>query len=327
MAKVCYNIGRVKNKTKIKKQMSLAEIRSKNLRWVNIVRPEKNNIDYLRNNYPFHPLNLEDCLVCGQRPKIENYPKYFFLVLLFPVYNRQTREIEPSEVDFFVGEDYLITVHDDKLMPFWNFYHQFKEEKVKNEIFSKGPGFLLYQILDKLFYYCYPMLDHISIDIRNIEKHIFGGSDKKMVSEILIIRRNITDFRKIMQAHKNTLKKLSVRIKEDSGGKNPQQTIYYNDLIELTKEIWDHLESFKESIEALQQTNESLISNRLNDIMKTFTTISVIIFILTLIASIFSINAGGTPLISHPLAFWFILAILFVTALVSWQLFKKKKYL
>lgn len=312
---------------KNEKQMSLAEIRSKNLRWVNIVRPEKKEIDFLKNNYPFHPLNLEDCLICGQRPKIEKYPKYFFLVLIFPVYNRQTREIEPSEIDFFVGEDYLITVHDDKLIPFRNFYRQCREEKTKEEIFSDGPGLLLYQILDKLLCYCYPMLDHLSIDVRNIEKQIFSGSDKKMVSEILIIRRNITDFRKIMQAHKNTLKKLATLIKDNGLPQNSRLTVFYNDLIELTKEIWDHLESFKESIEALQQTNESLISNRLNDIMKTFTTISVIIFILTLIASIFSINAKGTPLMTHAWSFWFILTVLFITALVSWQLFKKKRYL
>lgn len=307
--------------------MSLAEIRSKNLRWINIVHPERGEIDFLRNNFSFHPLDLEDCLICGQRPKIEKHPKYFFLVLLFPVYNRQTREIEPSEIDFFVGEDYFITVHDDKLVPFKEFFDQCREEKAKTEIFSQGPGLLLYHILNKLLCYCYPMLDHMSIDIRNLEKQIFAGLEKKIVSEILIIRRNITDFRKIMQAHKNTLKKLASAVRDNGLSQNPRLIVYYNDLIELSKEIWDHLESFKESIEALHETNESLISNRLNDIMKTFTSISVVIFILTLIAGIFSIGAADTPLIHWRWAFWFILAILLVAALVVWQFFKKKKYL
>jgi magnesium transporter len=308
--------------------MGLAEIKGKNLRWINIIKAEKSEIEFLRNNFPFHPLDLEDCLISGQRPKIQKYPKYFFLVLLFPVYNRQTREIEPSEIDFFIGEDYFITLHDDKLVPLREIFEQCRsEEKVKNEILSEGSVFLLYQILNKLLCYCYPMLDHLSIDIRTIEKELFGSSEIKMVSEILVIRRNITDFRQIMQAHKNTLKKLSLVIKENSFAGNSKLVVYYNDLIELSKEIWDHLESFKESIEALQQTNESLISNRLNNIMKTFTTISVIIFLLTLIASIFAINAPGTPFLQFRWSFWIILTILILTTLVSWQFFKKKKFL
>jgi len=308
--------------------MSLAEIRSKNLRWINIVRPGQGEIDFLRNNFPFHPLDLEDCLICGQRPKIQKYPRYIFLVLLFPVYNRQTREIEPSEIDFFVGEDYFITLHDDKLKPLKEILKQCQtEEKAKNEIFSQGSSFLLYYLINKLLCYCYPMLDHLSIDVHAIEKQIFSGSEKKMVSEILIIRRNITDFRQIMQAHKNTLKKLSEVMKQNGFSENQKLAIYYVDLIELTKEIWDHLESFKESIEALQQTNESLISNRLNDIMKTFTTISVIIFIMTLVAGIFSINARGTPFMHQGWSFWFILAIIMLVAVMAWQFFKKKKFL
>ncbi|MFA5070014.1 MAG: magnesium transporter CorA family protein [Patescibacteria group bacterium] len=308
--------------------MSLAEIRTKNLRWINIVNPEKGEIDFLRNNFPFHPLDLEDCLIYGQRPKIEKYPKYIFLVLLFPVYNRKTREIEPSEIDFFIGEDYFVTVHNNNLAPLRGLFQSCQtEEKVKYEILSEGSVFLLYQILDKLLCYCYPMLDHVSLDIRSIEREIFSGSEKKMVSEILIIRRNITDFRQIMQAHKNTLKKLSIIIKDTGFSRNQKMSIYYNDLIELSKEIWDHLESFKESIEALHETNESLISNRLNDIMKTFTSISVIIFILTLIASIFAINAKDTPFLHFRWGFWIILVVLLFATLVSWQFFKKKKFL
>lgn len=308
--------------------MSLAEIKSKNLRWINLVEPKKGEIDFLRNNFPFHPLDLEDCLVSGQRPRIEKYPNYIFLVLLFPVYNRKTREIEPSEIDFFVGQDYLITLHDNKLNPLSEiFEHCQSENKARNKYMTAGPAHLLYEILNKLLCYCYPMLDHLSIDIRTIEKQIFSGSEKKMVSEILIIRRNITDFRKIMQAHKNTLKKLTHVIKENGFSSSPRIIVYYNDLIELTKEIWDHLESFKESIEALQQTNESLISNRLNDIMKTFTTMSVIIFSMTLVSTTFSIKAKNTPIVNWPWAFWLILGILCVVALTMWQLFKKKRLL
>lgn len=308
--------------------MSLAEIKNNSFRWINIIDAKKGEIDFLRHNFPFHPLDLEDVLISGQRPRIEKHEDHFFLVLIFPVYNRQTREIEPSEIDFFVGRDYLVTLHDSKLPPINEICHACQNNKTEKERMMKnGPAFLLYEILNKLLCYCYPMLDHISLDIRTIEKQIFAGFERKMLSELLITRRNITDYRKIMQAHKNTLKKLSSVLREKVVIIKPHFLVYFNDLIELSKEIWDHLESFKEAIEALQETNESLISNRLNDIMKTFTTMSVIIFVMTLVATIFGIGAEGTPLLQWKWSFWIIILLLMLVAGLMWQFFKKKKYL
>lgn len=308
--------------------MSLAEIKTNGFRWINIIDADRGEIDFLRHNFPFHPLDLEDTLISGQRPRIEKHEDHFFLVLIFPVYNRQTREIEPSEIDFFVSKDYLVTLHDSKLPPINEICLACQnKEAEKEKLMKNGPAFLLYQILNKLLCYCYPMLDHISLDIRTIEKQIFAGFERKMLSELLITRRNITDYRKIMQAHKNTLKKLANLLRENKAIIQPRLLVYFNDLIELSKEIWDHLESFKEAIEALQQTNESLISNRLNDIMKTFTTMSVIIFAMTLVATIFGIGAGGTPFLALKWSFWLIILILAMIAGLMWQFFKKKKYL
>ncbi|MDZ7798129.1 MAG: magnesium transporter CorA family protein [Patescibacteria group bacterium] len=308
--------------------MSLAELKKNNLRWVNISEATKGEIDFLRNNFNFHPLDLEDCLVSGQRPKIEKYEDYIFLVLIFPVYNRETREIEPSEINFFIGHNLIITIHDTKLPPVNELYEKCQtDDEDSQRLLSHGSSYLLYEMLDKLLSYCYPMLDHISIDIRTIEKQIFAGYERKNLSELLITRRNITDFRKIMQAHKNTLKKLAAVIKDRNFSTSSKIKIYYNDLIELSKEIWDHLGGFKEAIETLQDTNESLISNRLNDIMKTFTTMSVVIFVMTLVATLFGIGAPGTPFLNLPWAFWLILMLLIVVAMGMWQYFKKRKYL
>ncbi len=308
--------------------MSLAEIKANGLRWINIIDASKGEIDFLRNNFKFHPLDLEDCLTSGQRPKIEKYEDYIFLVLIFPVYNHKTREIEPSEIDFFISQDYIVTVHDSNLPPINEICSACQNDKIKKEKYLKqGSAYLLYEILNKLLCYCYPMLDHMSIDIHTIEKQIFAGYERKMLSELLITRRNITDYRKIMQAHKNTLKKLSNVLRNHTIEIKPRMIIYFNDLIELSKEIWDHLETFKESIEALQQTNESLISNRLNDIMKTFTTLSVIIFAMTLVATTFGIGAEDTPLVNMKLSFWIIVFLLMAVAGTMWQFFKKKKFL
>ena len=136
---------------------------------------------------------------------------------------------------------------------------------------NNSSQYILYNILNKLYQYCFPILDHVSIDILNSKKQIFMGKEKEMLEKILVIRRNITDMRKIMQSHKITLDKfLKNNIKI-----NKQYLEYYDHLIDDTKEIWDQLEAYKESIEALQDANESLISYKLNKVMKILTVISV----------------------------------------------------
>lgn len=303
--------------------MNIRTINLNGLRWINIVKPTNEEIEFLRKEFKFHPLDLKDCLSPAQRPKIDKYTDYIFLVLLFPIFNRKTREIRPSEVDFFIGPDYLITVHDDVLPPIVDLFElcSMNEEARKKHLTDVHR--LLYTLLNSLLLYCYPMMDHVSIDISNIEKKIFAGLEKDMVKEILIIRRNITNFRKIMQSHKNVLKKLTESRDETVFHINGLM-IYFQQLIEDTKDIWDTLQGFKETIEALQQTNESLISFRINDIIKTLTIISVMALPVNLVVFLFSAGANDTPLIHLAQGFWILTGLSATAGLILYFIAYKK---
>jgi len=313
--------------------MPIEEIKTKNLRWINVTDVNDTTcpeIKYLKTNFNFHPLNLKDCVIDGQRPKIDDHRNHFFMVLLYPIYNRKTREIESAEIDIFVCKNYIITVHNNKLLPMVRLFNHLKKNKYKkekDEYLSNNVTLVLHDFLNKLICHCFPMLDHISMDIHNIEKEIFKDREAQMVKEILITRRNIVSFRKIMQAHKNILKKLEKSNQAIQLFDSEKAQFYFNNLIEKSKEIWDTLDSAKESIEALYGTSESLISHRLNEIMRTFTSISVIIFVLTLIATLFSINAMHTPFIKQPNAFWIILFIELIVGFIIFYYFRKRKWL
>lgn len=308
--------------------MNIQEVKTNGLRWVNIVNPTSEEIEYLRDKYKFHPLDLEDCLTITQRPKIDKYEKYHFMVLLFPIYNKKTREIIPEEVHFFVSKDYLITLHNNALPPLADFFQLCQSSsEIRKKHFEGTAEKLLYHILNKLLMYIYPILDHLSMDIDNIEKGIFAGDEKKMVKEILIIRRNITNLRKIMQAHKKTIQNLSEGLIESDLFLIQKAEPYYDDLVDHTKEIWDALGGYKEAIEALQETNESLISNKINEIMKTLTVISVTMLPITLVASIFGMNTNHMPLKENPLGFWVIIGInaMIISTLIF--LLKRKQWI
>lgn len=297
-----------------------------NFQWIDIKNPDEKDIESLRQQYNFHPLDLADCLTTSHRSKIDVYDDYIFMVFIFPLYNRETREIESTEINFFISKKYIITIHREGLEEFNKITKLFKlSPSLKDDYLDKSPERLLYEILNKLLHYVIPMVDHLNDDCDGIEKLIFSGKEKKMISEILIIRRNITDFRKIMQVHKNVIKKAITNLKANDLFVMKKTDIYFESLVDLAKEIWETLENLKERIEALQQTNESQISFRLSDIMKILTIISVITFPITVLAATFGMNTvTSMPFVNSPYDFWYVIGIMSCMVILMLVIFRKK---
>ena len=310
----------------MKSDKKFKEIKTPAVRWLHFNKPKSADLDYLRNNFKFHPLDLEDCLSPTQRSKLDEYPEYLFMILTFPYYFRPEKEIRGSEVDFFIGPDYLISVSDGNLPPLNHFFEQCQlNEAFREKYLGEGPTQLLYALVNKLQHYCYPMLTHIDEDIESIEKIIFSGYEKKMVKKILEVKRNIVSFRRNLQAHKNVIHKLMS--KKDKFFIPNAIGAYFANILEQTKDLWDILENLKEDIEALHSTNESLISFRLNDIMKILMIISVILLPINMLASIFGMNTPIMPIVNHPDGFWIILGIMAVLIVGAVMIIKKKKWM
>ncbi|HLD27663.1 MAG TPA: magnesium/cobalt transporter CorA [Patescibacteria group bacterium] len=304
----------------------LSEIKTNHVRWLNLSRNTAKEIDYLRENFKFHPLDLDDCLSPAQRPKLDEYDDYLFLILTFPYYDHGRKEIRSSELDFFIGQDYLVTVTDGQLEPFNKFFEQCRiNDAFRDKYLNGNPVALLSEILTKLQAYLFPMLDHINLDIEDIEKVIFAGYEKKMVKEILLVKRNIINFRKITQTHQNVIKKL---IRKERKFFIPDEIgLHLANNLEQSADAWDILDGLKENIEALHGTNESLISFRLNDIMKILTMISVVLLPVNLVASIFGMNTPIMPFVNDPGGFWMILGLMGFLIVGFIIFFKKKNWL
>ena len=306
--------------------MKINKIKTKKLTWIHISKPNQEHIDYLKETYDFHPLDLEDCLIKVQRPQISEYAHYIFFILTFPVYNRKAREMESGEIDFFVGSKFLITISDGSIPTIDTFFDEIQTNDFsKTKYMSTHPIFLLYELLHRLQNYTFPMLDHISQDIEEIERRIFKGEERRLVGEILHTKRNIVDLRRIMQAHKNIIKKLMGT--HTKFFMHDKTNVYFTNILDRTKDIWDLLETLKENINTFQETNESLISYRLNDIMKTLTIISVIMIPATLIASIFGMNIRTMPFVHNEFGFYYVITIILVMILLFISYFRRKDWL
>lgn len=297
------------------------------LNWVNVYDAGKPEIEYLRKKYKFELSHLKASLgrAVSQRPIVEQGNGYLFIILHFPIYNGHS--IIAEEIDFFVGKSYLVTLHNNNI-PIINEFFNYckKEERPLLSYDYEESAILLYQLLEKLMLACFPILDKNSLVIADTEALIFTQQTRKAVAQILLLRRNIVNLRKIMQNHKNILKKLMEM--EYALVSETVLKKYYRNLIEYSKRIWENIENQKEMIEIFNDTNESLMNYRLNSIMKTLTIISVIVFPLTLLAAIFGMNTvESMPLINDPNGFWFIIIFMLTIALGMLLVFERKKWL
>ncbi len=304
----------------------LKQIQYQNITWIHCTKPTESDLEYLQTKFDFHPLDIADVKNVSLRPKLDEYPKYLFMVLLFPFYDRQEREIKASEIDLFLGDNYLITISDGNMKELDTFFNQCSTNEVIRKLYlADNTVALLHEILHRLQTYTFPMLDHITLDIENIERQIFAGQERRMVREILVIKRNIVAFRRIMHSHKSIIGKL-MRVQNEFF--NPEgMRVYLKNALERSQDIWDILDTHKETISAFDETNNAMISFQLNEIMKILTTISVILIPANLVASIFGMNATHTPIVQEQYGFWVILSIILGLILVLLVFFRKKHWL
>lgn len=301
------------------------------LTWLNIVNAGKNEIEYLRKKYKFglNHLQASSSKIFAQRPNftISDDGSYSFLTLQFPIF--VNGKIAPAEIDIFKKRGLLVTIHNNNIPALNNFFGLCKKDcEALLSYQYESSAILLYELLKKIMLDCYCLLDENSVQINKIEEHIFSRRQarKEAVSRILNLRRNIINFRKIMQSHKNILKKQMKRRSEVVPAEIYNK--FYSELIEHSKNIWEILENQKEMIEILNSTNESLMNDRLSYIIKTLTIFSVIVFPLTLFASIFGMNTvESMPFINSPYGFWYIIGIMIFGSLGMLFFFEKKKWL
>jgi magnesium transporter len=308
----------------------VAELSAHDLTWVHLDAPTAEEAAQLAERFDWHPLDLEDVLSKRQRPKVDEYPEYLFSVLHFPAYDKAIQRLNTAELDFFLGRDFLITLPVVQLLPVTRLFARCQEDaELRESLFSKGSGYLLYHVLDDLFDYCFPILDKIGHKLDSIEDDMFEGRAEEVVRDISNAKQEIISYRKIIKPERATLRVLERRTQ----GYLPQELeeVYFDDIVDASERIWDLLDNYKEVIEALEQTNESVLSHRFNDILRVLTIFSIVFLPATLIASIWGMNVGlpggGEPASDSHTAFWIIIGASIVVVGGMLGYFRRKRWL
>jgi magnesium transporter len=297
------------------------------LRWVNIESPTPLEWSWLQEHFDFHALDLEDVLSRNQRPKIDEYPDYLFIVLHFPVYDSSVGRLNVGELDIFVGPDFVVTIPNKALPPVEYLFERCRqEEELRDKLFNRGSGYLLYRIVDDSFDYCFPMLRKIGNKLDVIEDDIFvEGRSQEVVRDISEVKQEIINFRKVIRPQRPVLRDLE-NVKRRFLAPDMDLEIYFDDIVDAHERIWDMLENYKEMVEALEDTNESVLNHRVNEILRVLTSISVIVLPLTLIASIWGMNVG-VPGEGDSGDFYIVIALMVVILIGMLTYFRKRDWL
>jgi magnesium transporter len=279
-------------------------IEAEGLRWLHIERPQPADRAWLEEHFDFHPLDYEDVFSRNQRPKVDEYPEYLFVVLHFPRFDKAVGRLNAAELDMFVGPDFVITLPNEQIQPLEYLFERCRtREEQRDTLFAKGPGYLLYKIVDDCVDASFPMLRKMGNKLEVLEGDIFEGRSGEIVRDISNVKQEIINFRKIVRPQRTALRDLERTKRYIPEGLD----IYFDDINDASERVWDMLENFKEVVEGLESTNESVLSHRVNDVLKALTAISVVVLPLTLVASVFGMNVR-VPGEESLTAFWIVVA-------------------
>lgn len=335
--------------------MQIPTIKHKDLSFININKPTNEQLRHLHEKFGFSILNLEDYLYKTQIPKIEFYDDYILFVLDTPSVqqgkapiltkasqpttspfafgrgimplpkNFRRRRIAIGEVDFFIGKDYLVVLHDEKTPQIDQFFDLCKtDDSKRKEFMDKGPAFLFYWLADNLVDTSFSYVTELTNTIDAIDRQLEEKSTSSVIEDISITRRNIVVF--------ETMIKPTLPIFTDlERGKYPQlgeeMIPYWSNVLDHLQKIWDRLEDNKELIQGIASSHESILSNRSNELVKFLTVITSISFPFVIVNNLYSMNVQGLPFSEQPWIVPFLFLLIFSGGTLIIAYFKYRDWL
>lgn len=296
-----------------------------NVEWIDILKPTRNDLDFLKKQHKFHPIILDELLHLSARSRVEFYKDYLFMTYHIPIYDQSIKTSRRAEIDFLITKDKVITVRYEELEPIENFFRTLNNNShVKERALGHDTGRLTYYLIQEIIAFAMRQLRHIEENISYITQEIFKGRESEMLQRISYVKRDAMDYSLINHPQEIVLNSLL-----DVGIKfwGEEAKIYLNDLVGDHYKVAQHLENYHQVIESLESTNGQLLSAKTNRVMQKFTILAFLTFPIVLFASFLAIDFIGEFVTATPLRFWTIVISVVSIIVALTILFRKKGWL
>ncbi|NDD29269.1 MAG: magnesium and cobalt transport protein CorA [Proteobacteria bacterium] len=293
----------------------------RNLVWIDVEKPTEQEMQRLQQELALHPLSVEDVLHGHQRPKIDEYEGYFFVVANALRYDTANVSLELTEIDFFIGRNYVVTVHDGTCKAI---DEALTRARAHPRVFEEGLGLLVYTIMDAIIDEYMPILDQLDEKIDSIEEGIFNHFEAEAINgifrlkrEMLKVRRNVGHMRDVF----------NILARRDQPLFSSHAVLYFQDIYDHLYRITDAIDIYRDTLTSALEAYVSLNANKLNEIMKVFGGISIILMTAALIAGIYGMNFQYMPELHWSHGYPSAMGLMVVLGLAELVIFKHKGWL
>jgi magnesium transporter len=294
----------------------------KSILWVDILHIDDADIDLLTNIFNLHSLTVEDCILPNARPKVENFKNYIFLIMYAIEPNQKLKEkIKTVELDACLGKNFLITAHSDFIAPFAT-----TKDKIRKQspVMMQGADFLLFSITDSVVDSYFPVIDAFDNNVDVMSDELFKEPTTETLATIYYLKNEIMLLRRTIGPQADVI---NLMLRGDSEFISPANLIYFRNIYDNLIRLNDIVGTSRDIVTSAIEAYVSVVSNRLNEIMKTLTVIATIMMPLTLIASIYGMNFKYMPELACRYSYPVVIALMIVMSVAMLYYFKRKKWL
>lgn len=288
--------------------------------WVDLFSPKEKEWKLLEQTFNFHPLTIEDCMNQDQRPKVEDYSDYLFMVTQWAALADE--ELRTSELDIYVSKNFIVTVHQEEIPAIQTTFDRCDKNI---SLPGRGTDYLLYMIMDSVVDHYFPLLEELEDRLDILEQRVINPVGREVLSDIFMLRQTLTTFRKIIAPQRDLFALIM----------SHQYSVIQKSTFVYLRDVYDHVMRIHEMIDFERETLTSCLevylsstSNRMNGIMKTLTIITTVFMPLTFLTGMLGMNFTRLPVLgwnyTHAFELFFLLT--FGVSLAMILLFKRKKW-
>lgn len=296
----------------------------KGLIWIDLESPTNDELSHIMEEYSIDSVVVEEMRNASLQSKVDLYSNFIYLILHFPQISHHESKGLEKEIDFVIGKNFIITTHYEFIDSLHEFSKTFEVSAIlEKNIEVEHAGFLFFSLIKTLYTHSRHQLNDVNILLKDTEKKIFEGREGQMVATISNINRTLLDFRQALRFHKEVLNSFERAARNFFGEKFVYHTSAIIGEYNKTQSI---LDSHKEILDDLRDTNDSLLANKTKETMKILTVVTFLISPITVISNIFVINSKFLK-IENPNQYYLVILLMFVTSLIAFIYVKRKKWI
>lgn len=288
--------------------------------WIDLLNPAEAEEEFLRRQLLLHPLAVEDAMRGRQRPKLDRYSGYFFIVCYSTRLNRERERMALNELHLFLGSTFLITVHNQEIPELSTTMRTWREDPAR----FADSGAVAHALLDAVTDHYFPTLEHFSDRLEALEDRLFTLSPEGSISGAIHLRQELMLLRRVLAAQRDVL---SSFVRRDLPFVRPEMVPYFADVHDHILRATEEVDSFRDLITGLIEVHSSNSANRLNQTMQTLTVWSIILMAMALIAGIYGMNFVFMPELKVTWGYFGALGLMFALAGALLFLFHRKGWL